>query len=94
MCWGGHLSLKGDRRLDLFCFTKLLTVWHKCPSKASLLRRIRVLEENTTRNLDRLAIQLASMDNCFFPKTISACNGFAFAEARSLAVFRSNFLNN
>ena len=37
-----------QRRLDLFCFTKLLTVWHKCPSKASLLRRISVLEENTT----------------------------------------------
>ena len=46
-CWGGRLFLKGDRRLDLFCFAKLLTVWHKCPSKASLLRRIRVLEENT-----------------------------------------------
>ena len=25
MCWGGRLFLKGDRRLDLFCFTKLLT---------------------------------------------------------------------
>ena len=47
MCWGGRLFLKGDRRLDLFCFTKLLPVWHKCPSKASLSRRIRVLEENT-----------------------------------------------
>ena len=42
MCWGGRFILKGDRRLDLFCFTKLLTVWHK-----SLLRHIRVLEENT-----------------------------------------------
>ena len=39
MGWCGHLFLKGDRRLDLFCFTKLLTVWHKCPSKTSLLRR-------------------------------------------------------
>ena len=48
MSWGGRLFLKGDRRLDLFRFTKLLTVWHKCPSKASLSRRIRVLEENTT----------------------------------------------
>ena len=47
MCWGGRLFLKGDRRLDLFCFTKLLTVWHKCPFKAPLSRRIRVLEENT-----------------------------------------------
>ena len=48
MCCGGHLVLKGDRRLDLFCFTILLKVWHKCPSKASLSRCIRVLEENTT----------------------------------------------
>ena len=56
MSWGGRLFLKGDRRLDLFGFTKLLTVWHKCHSKASLSRRIRVLEENTACNLDRLAI--------------------------------------
>ena len=89
MCWGGgRLFLKGDRRLDLFCFTQLLTVWHKCPSKASLLRRIRVLEENTTLNLDILAIQLASMDGSFSPKTISAWNWLAFAEAPSVAVFR------
>ena len=70
MCWGGHLFLKGDRRLDSFCFTKLLTVWHKCPSKASLSRRIRVLEENTTLNLDRLAIQLAGMDSRFSLKLL------------------------
>ena len=38
---------KGDRRLELFCLTKLLMVWLKCPLKASLLRRIRALEENT-----------------------------------------------
>ena len=40
--------LKGDRRLNLLFFTKLLMVWHKCPSKVSLLRSIRVLEENPT----------------------------------------------
>ena len=28
----------------------------------------------------------------FFPKTISAWNGLAFAEAPSLTVFRSNFI--
>ena len=33
-------------------------------------------------------------DSSFFPITISAWNGLAFAEALSLAVFRSNFLNN
>ena len=66
MCWGGCLN--GDRRLDLFCYTK--SVWHKCPSKVSLLRYIRVLEENTTWNLDRLAIQLANMDSRFFLKLL------------------------
>ena len=35
--------LKGDRRLALFCFTKLLSVWHKCPSKASLSGRIIII---------------------------------------------------
>ena len=30
----------------------------------------------------------------FFPKTISAWNGLAFAEASALTVFRSNFQNN
>ena len=30
----------------------------------------------------------------FSPKTISAWNGLAFAEAPSLAVFRSNFIRN
>ena len=73
MCWDGRLILKGDRSLDLFFLTKLLMVWHKCPSKASLLRRIRVPEENTTCNLDIFAIQLASMGSRFYPKTISAC---------------------
>ena len=48
MCWDGCLLVKGDRRLDLLFFTKLLSFWHKCPSKMSFLRRIRVLEENTT----------------------------------------------
>ena len=56
---GVHLFLKGEKRLDLVCFTKILTFWHKCPSKASVLRRIRALEENTIRDLDRLVIQLA-----------------------------------
>ena len=47
MSWGNRLFLKGDRRLDLFCFTKLLTVRHTSPSNAYILRRIRTLEENT-----------------------------------------------
>ena len=92
--WSCLSQIRQDARLILF--TKLLTVWHKCLSKVSLLRRIKVLKENTTQNLDRLAIQLASiiMDSRFFSKTISVWNGLAFAEAPSLAVCRLHFLNN
>ena len=63
MSCGGRLFLNGDKRLSLLCFTKLLTVWHKCPLKASLLRRIRALEENTKLNLD-------SMDSRFSLKLL------------------------
>ena len=91
MSWGGRLFLKGDRRLDLSCFTKLLTVWHKCPSKASLLRRIRVLEEHNMK-FRQIGHKTSQYGQSFFPKTISAWNGLAFAEAPSLAVFRSNFI--
>ena len=86
------LSQRRQEALLIPFFTIVLTVWHKCPSNASVLRHIRVLKENTTLNLDRLTIP--SMDIRVFPKTISAWNGLAFAEAPSLAVFRSNFLNN
>ena len=55
MCWGGRLFLKGDSRLDLFCFTKLLTVWHKCPSKASLSRRIRPPHSHYNRDKNKHA---------------------------------------
>ena len=91
---GGRLFLKEDMRLDLFCFTKLLTALHKCPTKAFLLRRMRVPEENTTCNLDRFGHTSSQYGQSFFPKTISAWNGLAFAEAPSLAAFRSNFINN
>ena len=67
-----------QRRLDLYCFTKLLTVWHKCPSKAY----------KGTRRKHNMKWTVV------FPKTISAWNGLAFAEAPSLAVFRSNFIKN
>ena len=47
--WPPLSQRRQETRLILF-YNLLLTVWHKCPSKASLSRRIRVLEENTTRN--------------------------------------------
>ena len=75
----------------IFCFTKLLTVWHKCPSKASLSGHIRVLEENSMK-FGQIGHTTRQYGRSFFPKTISAWNGLSFAEAPSLAVFRSNFI--
>ena len=39
-----------ERRQEarLILFYKMINGWHRCPSKASLLRHIRVLEESTT----------------------------------------------
>ena len=89
MCWGGRLFLKGDRRLDSFCFTKLLKVWHKCPSKA--YKGTRRKHNMKFRQIGHTTSQYGQS---FFPKTISAWNGLAFAEAPSLAVIRSNFIRN
>ena len=61
MRWGGRLFLKGDMRLDLFCFRQI---------------------DHTT----------SQYEQSFSHKTSSAWNGLTFAEAPSLAVFRSNFV--
>ena len=94
MCWGGRLFLKGGRRLDLFCFTKLLTVWHKCPSKASLSRAYKGTRRKHNMKFRQIGHTTSQYGQSFFPKTISAWNGLAFAEAPSLAVFISNFIKN
>ena len=73
----------------LILFYKIINGLAQVPFESVLVE-----EYKGTRKkfLDRLAIQLANMDSRFFPKTISAWNGLAFAEAPSLAVFRSNFI--
>ena len=44
--WTPLSQRRQEARLILFYIT--INVWHLCPLKASLMRRIRVLEENTT----------------------------------------------
>ena len=94
MCWGGRLFLKGDRRLDLFCFTKLLM-----PNGLTQVPFEGVLDEaykGTTRKHNMKFRQIghttSQYGQSFFLNTISTWNGLAFAEAPSLAVFRSNFI--
>ena len=94
MCLGGRLFLKGDRRLDLLCFTKLLTVWHRCPLKAPIVEAYKATSRKHNMKFLPICHTTSQYGQSFSPKTISAWNGLAFAEAPSLAVFRSNFLNN
>ena len=88
MCWGGRLFLKGDRRLDLFCFTKLL------PFEGVLVEAYKGTRRKPNMKFRQIDHTTSQYGQSFFPKTISAWNGLAFAEAPSLAVFRSNFIKN
>ena len=55
-----------------------------------------VTSHNTKHNMKfrQIGHTTSQYGQSFFPKTISALNGLAFAEAPSLAIFRTNFLNN
>ena len=90
-CWGGRLFLNEDRRLDLFCFTKLLTVM---PFECVLVEAYKGTRRKHNMKFRQIGHTTSQYGQSFFPKSISAWNGLAFAEAPSLAVFRSNFLNN
>ena len=91
MCWGRHLFLKGDRRLDLFCFTKLLTVLAQVPFEGVLVEAYKGTRRKHSMKFRQIG---HTTSQSFPPKTINAWNRLAFAEAPSLAVFRSNFLYN
>ena len=82
---GWTLFLKGDRRLDLSCFTKLLTIRRR-PCRAYKGTRRKHMK------FRQIGHTTSQYGQSFFPKTISAWNGLASAEAPSLAVFRSNFI--
>ena len=62
----------------------MLTVWHKWPSKESLLYKSTTRKH--TMKFRQIGHTTSLMDSRFFP--FSAWNGLAFAEAPSLAVFR------
>ena len=70
MCWDGRLFLKGDRWLDLFCFTKLLTIWHKCPSKASLSRCIKGTRRKHNMKFRQICHTTSQYGQSFFLKLL------------------------
>ena len=81
-----------SKETRLFCFTKLLTVWHKCPFEGILVEAYKGTRRKHNMKFRQIGHTTSQYGQSFFPKTISAWNGLAFADAPSLAVFRSNCL--
>ena len=94
MCWGGRLFLKGDRRLDLFCFNKIINGSAQVPFEGVLAEAYKGTRRKHDIKFRQIGHTTSQYGQSFFPKTISAWNRLAFAEAPSLAVFRSNFIIN
>ena len=92
MCWGGRLFLKGDRRLDLFY--KIINGLAQMPFECVVVEVYKGTRRKHNMKFRQIGHTTSQYGQSFFPKTISAWNGLAFAEAPSLAVFRSNFIRS
>ena len=93
MCWGGRLFLKGDRRLDLL-FYKIINGLAQVPFEGFLVEAYNGTRRKHSMKFRQIGHTTSQYGQSVFPKTISAWNRLAFAEAPSLSVFRSNFTKN
>ena len=82
----------GSTNSQLILFYKIINGLAQVHFEGVLIEAYNGTRRKHNMNLDRLVIQLASIDMSFFSRTISAWNGLAFAKPPSLAVFRSNFI--
>ena len=94
MFWDGRLFLKGDRRLDLLFVYKIINGLARVPFEGVLVEAYKATRRKHNMKFRQIGHKTSQYRQSFPQKTISAWNGLAFAEAPSLAVFRSNFLNN
>ena len=93
MCFISSLPLPLSQRRQearLILFYKVINGLAQVPFEG--VSKIRVLEENM--KFRQIGHTTSQYGQSFFPKTISAWNGLAFAEAPSLAVLTSNFIKN
>ena len=89
MCWGGRLFLKGDRRLDLFLFYKIINGLAQVPFEGVLVEAYKGTRRKHNMKFRQIGHTTSQYGQSFFPQTSSAWNGLPFAEAPSLVVFRS-----
>ena len=89
MCRGGRLFLKG-----LILFYKFINGLAQVPVEGVIVEAYKGTRRKHNMKFRQIGHTTNLYGQSFFPKTISAWNGLAFAEALSLAVFRSNFIKN
>ena len=75
-------------------FYKIINSMAQVPFEGVLVEAYKGTRRKHNMKFRQIGHTTSQYGQSFFPKTISAWNGLAFAEAPSLAVFRSNFIKN
>ena len=76
----------------LILFYKIINGLAQVPFECVLVEAYKGTRRKHNMKFRQIGHTTSQYGQLFFPKTISAWNGLAFAEAPPLAVFRSNFL--
>ena len=75
-------------------FYKIIKGLAQMPFKGTLIEAYKCTRRKHNIKFRQIGHTTSQYRQSFSPKTISACNGLAFAEALSLDVFRSKFLKD
>ena len=88
--WTPLYQRRQEARLILFY--KLINGMAQVPFEGILVEAYKGTRRKHNMKFRQIGHRTSQYGQSFFPKTISAWNGLAFAEAPSLTVFRYNFL--
>ena len=78
----------------LLCIYKIINGLAQVPFEGVLVEAYKGTRRKHNMKFRQIGHTTSQYGPSFFPRIISAWNGLAFAEAPSLAVFRSNFIKN
>ena len=93
---GWTLLSQWRQEAQLFLFYKIINGLAQVPFECVLVEAYKLKYTSRKHNMKfrQIGHTTSQYGQSFFPKTISAWYGLAFAEAPSLPVFRSNFIKN
>ena len=90
--WPSLSQRRQEARLILFY--KIINGLAQVPFEGVLVEAYKATRRKHNMKFRHIGHTTSQYGQSFFPKTISAWNGLAFAEAPPLALFRSIFLTN